>query len=88
MWIKQFQNTRLIKNTVIEDSTADTRTHKVFNAIESACYQFDLSIPIWLDKNVSEFKRFSKTRFYQDNFIEEIEFDFIEIHMLDEDDMY
>ena len=32
-----------------------------------------------------EFKRHAKTRFYQDNFIEEIEFDYLEIHVIEED---
>ena len=49
------------------------------------CYTFDLGKPIWLDRNVDEFKRHAKTRFYQDNFVEEIEFDFLEIHVIEED---
>lgn len=85
MWVKEFHNNHLVKDTVITDETNETRTHKVFSALEKACHDFDLAIPIWLDKNVREFKQFSKTRFYQDNFIEEIDFDFLEIHMLDED---
>jgi len=44
-----------------------------------------LGKPIWLDRNVDEFKRHAKTRFYQDNFVEEIEFDFLEIHVIEED---
>lgn len=85
MWAKEFHNNHLVKDTVIIDESDETRTHKVFAALEKTCHEFDLAIPIWLDKNVREFKNFSKTRFYQDNFIEEIDFDFLEIHMLDED---
>ena len=46
---------------------------------------FDLQEPIWLDKNIAEFKRIDKTRFYQDNFIESIAFDFLEIQVIEED---
>ena len=32
-----------------------------------------------------EFKRHSKTRFYQDSFIEEIPFDYLELQVIEED---
>ena len=85
LWAKEFKNNRMLRDTVIEDSTDDTRTHKVFRAIEEVCYQFDLSKPIWLDSTVSDFKRHDKTRFTQDNFIETIDFDYLEIHVIEED---
>ena len=46
---------------------------------------FDLQEPIWLDKNIAEFKKVDKTQFYQDNFIEQIDFDFLEIQVIEED---
>lgn len=85
IWFKIFENTHLIKDETIEDYEDDTRTHKIFNAIEKACEVFDLSKPIWLDANVREFKQRAKTRFTKDNFIEEIEFDYLEIQVLEED---
>ena len=85
LWAKTFKSTHLVKDVVIEDCTDDTRTHKVFHALNSACAQFDLSAPIWLDKTISDFKRFAKTRFYQDNFMETIDFDYLEIQVLEED---
>lgn len=85
LWAKEFKNNRMLRDTVIEDSSDDTRTHKVFRAIEEVCCQFDLSKPIWLDSTVSDFKRHDKTRFTQDNFIETIDFDYLEIHVIEED---
>ena len=85
LWAKEFKNNRMLRDTVIEDPSDDTRTHKVFRAIEEVCYQFDLSKPIWLDSTVSDFKRHDKTRFTQDNFIETIDFDYLEIHVIEED---
>ena len=85
LWAKIFKDTRMIKDLTVEDGTEDTRTHKVFNAIDKICSEFDLGKPIWLDKNIAEFKRFAKTRFYADNFVESIDFDFLEIHIIDED---
>lgn len=85
LWAKEFKDNRMLMDTVIEDSSDDTRTHKIFNALEEVCLQFDLGKPIWLDSTISDFKRHSKTRFSQDNFIEEITFDYLEIQVIEED---
>jgi len=84
LWVKIFKDNRMLKDTVICDDSDDTRTHKIFHALEEACYEFDLGKPIWLDSTVAEFRRHSKARFYQDNFIESIEFDYMEIHVIEE----
>lgn len=86
LWAKIWKENHLLKDTVIEDDTKDTRTHKVFHALDEVCMQFDLGKPIWLDGNIREFKRHSKVRFRQDNFMEQIEFDFLEIQIIEEDD--
>ncbi len=85
LWAKEFKDTRMLKDTVIEDASDDTRTHKVFNAIDKVCDEFDLSRPVWLDKTIAEFKRHDKARFTQDNFIDSIDFDYLEIHVIEED---
>lgn len=85
LWAKEFKDNRMIKDTVIEDARSETRTHKVFDALEEVCLRFDLGKPIWLEVTVSDFKRHSKARFSQDNFIEEIDFDYLEIHVIEED---
>ena len=85
LWAKEFKDNHMLKDTVIEDASQDTRTHKVFRALEEVCVQFDLGKPIWLDSTIQDFKRHDKTRFTQDNFIEEIPFDYLEIHVIEED---
>lgn len=85
LWAKIFKENRMVKDTVIRDDTNDTRTHKVFRALEKVCYQFDLGKPIWLDATVADFKKHSKTRFTSDNFIEAIDFDYLEVQVIEED---
>ena len=85
LWAKIMKENRLLKDTVICDDSNDTRTHKVFHALDEIVYQFDLGKPIWLDATVNEFKRHSKARFTHDNFIEQIDFDYLEIHVIEED---
>ncbi len=84
IWFKIFKDNHLQRDMVVTDDSEDTRTHKVFAALEQVCYEFDLSKPIWLDATIAEFKRHDKVRFYQDNFVEQIDFDFLEIHVIEE----
>ena len=85
IWAKIFKNTKLLRDTVIENNSGDTRTHKVFQALEQVCYEFDLGKPLWLDATVREFQRHAKVRFTQDNFMEPIDFDFLEFQVIEED---
>ncbi len=85
LWAKEFLDNRLIRDMTIENDTPETRTHKVFQALEDVCYAFDLEKPIWLETNISEFQRHARTRFTQDNFVEQTPFDFLEIQVIEED---
>ena len=85
VWAKIIKDNHLLKDLTVENDTEDTRTHKVFGAIDEVCLAFDLGKPIWLDSNVADFKIHAKTRFSQDNFVEEIEFDYLEIQVIEED---
>ena len=84
LWAKEFKDNRMLRDTVVCDGTEDTRTHKVFHALDQVCHEFDLSQPVWLDSNIREFQRHDRTRFSQDSFIEHIDFDFLEIQIIEE----
>lgn len=84
LWGKIWKENHLIKDTVICDESDDTRTHKIFHALDAICYEFDLSKPIWLDSNIEGFKKRDKTRFSQDNFVDSVDFDFLEIQIIEE----
>ena len=85
-WAKTFSENHMTADTVVEDLSDRTRTHKVFEALEIVSHTFDVAKPIWLDSNISDFRRYSKVRFYKDSFIEDIPFDYLEFSVLDEDD--
>ena len=85
LWGKIMKENLLIKDFVVEDASKDTRTHKVFHAIDELCLKFDIAHPIWLDSNVEDFKRFNKVRFTSDNFIDSYPFDYFEIQVIEED---
>ena len=84
LWGKLVKNNHILQDLTVCIDDDDTRTHKVFRALDELCDAWNLAKPIWLDTNVSEFQRRSKTRFSQDNFIESLDFDYLEIQTTEE----
>ena len=84
-WFKLWKDARLKREITVERNEEDSRTHKVFHALEDAAHAFDLAVPIWLEKNIKDFKRSSRCRFTQDSFLEPLDFDYLEMIVLDED---
>lgn len=86
LWAKIYKDNKMIKNMVISNDDQNLRrTQKIFEAVDDICHEYDLAKPIWLDSNINDFKRNARTRFIQDNFIEPIGFDYLEIHVIEED---
>ena len=46
IWFKMMKDNHLLRDTTITDESDDTRTHKIFRAIDEVCYAFDLGKPI------------------------------------------
>ena len=72
LWGKMMKENRMLRDIVISNGDYTmSRTAMVGH-------------PVWLDKTIEEFKRHDKARFTQDNFIESIDFDYLEIQVLEE----
>lgn len=85
MWGKIWKDNHMLQDTVIcMTDYSLSRTAMVFQALDDICYEFDLGKPIWLESNIADFRRHDKTRFNQDSFIEQIEFDYLEIQVIEE----
>ncbi|MDO4267715.1 MAG: hypothetical protein Q4C73_04505 [Eubacteriales bacterium] len=85
MWGKIWKDNHMLRDTVVSFSDYSlSRTQMVFQSLDEICCQFDLSKPIWLDANINDFRRHDKTRFNQDSFIEHIDFDYLEIQVIEE----
>ncbi len=89
VWGRIIKDNHLIKDTVIcIDDISLSRTAKVYKALDDMCYELDLSRPIWLNKNKEHFKKTARTRFTQDNFIDTIEFDYLDFRVIEEDSYF
>lgn len=85
MWGRIIKENHTLQEITIEDDSAQNRTRKVFHALTEICLAFDLEEPQWLNGNIAEFGRIGKTRFTKDCFIEAVDFDFLEIYVIEED---
>ncbi len=85
MWAKEWKSNHMLRDTVVEMPGEMSRTAKVLEALQEVCLRLDLQVPIWLDANIRDFQRVSRTRFTADSFTEEIPFDYLEIQMIEED---
>jgi len=85
IWGKIMKDNHLMRDHVAEDHSDASRTAKVFSALNEICVTFDLEVPIWLDSNVADFRRHSRTRFTRDSFIEKIDFDYLDFYVIEED---
>ncbi|MDD6351965.1 MAG: hypothetical protein PUG16_06175 [Lachnospiraceae bacterium] len=85
IWFKEWKDNHMVRDLTVDIGGDDTRTHKIFQAVDQMCLEFDLAHPIWLDQNIREFQKRSRTRFTADCFQDEIDFDYLEIQVLEED---
>lgn len=77
------KDNHLLQDAVICISDYSCPGPRWFLTLDSICYEFNLESP-WLDSTVKDFKYHDKARFSQDNFIESIDFDYLEIQVIEE----
>lgn len=84
LWGKIITDNKIINQTVAtcdEDIEYEAQLRKCMIEI---CYNFDIQKPYWLTKNLMEYNKLKRAFFTQDNFIEEINYDKLEIEVLEE----
>ena len=85
LWGKIFKDNRLLKDHVVTDvDYSKDRKTMIFDAIREICHEFDIAEPIWLLPNIDDFAYRGQVRFNADNFIEQIDFDYLEIQIIEE----
>lgn len=79
LWMRVVQDHRIKRQ-----GTAPCGWGEQNEALTELCKQFDIPRPIWLPKHEREFDSFRRTAFTAEHFIEEINFDRLEIEFLDD----
>lgn len=78
LWIRCFKKDKLILNELLTNSHPLT-CYNLGTALTELCDKFDLPSPIVTETNVNNLNTFNHTKFKQSDFLEKIDFDFLEI---------
>jgi len=86
LWGKLIKNNKFIQDYVFEDDRPNLSGQAIFRqGLEAIAYALDLQCPMWLSDNETDFTRFGKVRFNHHHFIEKIDFDYLELEIIQQD---
>lgn len=86
LWGKIYKNNKIVRDTVINMEENKSREHLTALCLDQICVDFDLQHPMWLNDNKKDYPAYGRTSFNQDHFIEQIDFDYLEIEIIDDED--
>jgi len=84
LWAKKIKNNEIKTSIVVKNKEAISLEEKRDKCMSEICQKLDLSVPIWLKKHELEFSQFKYVIFTCQDFIDEIDFDKLEIELLDD----
>ncbi|HOQ00419.1 MAG TPA: hypothetical protein PK604_06250 [Acetivibrio clariflavus] len=77
---KLINGTTIVNEKAVEKEDDDLSFRDLLEAnFIALCKELDISVPLWLKRNTTEFARFQKTFFTKDQFVESVKFDKFEI---------
>lgn len=79
LWVRLMKKQRIVRHLTVPCEMGD-----VMEALGEVCRQMDVPRPLWLPKNEREFAAFRQTAFTEDHFLEQIDFDRLEIEWIDD----
>ncbi len=85
LWAKKIKNNRIISSTVAESKDTIPVEEKRKICIDEICKHFDLGIPVWLKNHDMDFSQFKYVVLYPEDFIDEVDFDKLEIELIDDE---
>jgi hypothetical protein len=85
IWAKLIKDNRIKKDFVLDaGDLSENKLEVVSGLLEEICYTFDLSRPLWLKKHTKELLSHNIVHFYSEHFIDQINFDYLELEIYKE----
>ncbi|HOB19925.1 MAG TPA: hypothetical protein PK830_07335 [Candidatus Atribacteria bacterium] len=86
VWGRIRKNNKIVKDMVVPcDPVGQSKEDCLHYCIQQICYEFDLQRPVWFPKNQREYDEFRLVTFNQDNFMETVNFDALEIEVIEDE---
>ena len=76
----------IVKHRIRQQATMPCSFDDAEQVLGEICREFDIPAPIWLGKQQREYENFRLTSFGPENFVEDVNFQKLEIEFLDDDD--
>lgn len=84
MWGKKIKNHKIKESVDVSNGNNISQAERRDKCIGEICRLFDLSVPVWLEKHNREFEEYGHVTFYPGDFIDDIDFDKLEIELVDD----
>lgn len=80
---KTIKGTKILKETLVEENNESlTFRDTLEECLVKLCRELDIPVPLWLKKNTTEFARYRRTFFTNEQFVEKVSFDKFEIRLI------
>lgn len=85
LWGLIRKNNKRVKDMIAQSTEPGlTEEARLEQCIQQMCSAYDLQRPMWLPKNVRDYETYKRVVLNQDNFIEFIDFDALELEVLED----
>lgn len=85
LWGKLIKHHKIVRDAVLDMTLITDSAQTVRAALDDFAPALDIARPIWLPKNETDLTKFIVTRFYPDQFMESVDFDWLEIEIIGDD---
>lgn len=85
LWARKIRKNHLIESIVVENAEDISTLEKRDQCLKEICRKFDISVPVWIKKHDLEFSKFKYVTFYPQDFIDEVDFDKLEVELMDDE---
>ena len=85
LWGKLIKHHKIVRDVVLDRALITDSAQTVRAALDDFAPALDIARPIWLPKNETDLTKFIITRFYPDQFMESVDFDWLEIEIIGDD---
>ena len=85
LWGKLIKHHKIVRDVVLDRALITDSAQTVRAALNDFAPALDIARPIWLPKNETDLTKFIITRFYPDQFMESVDFDWLEIEIIGDD---
>lgn len=81
VYVKIYRDQQIISShTATDDNSSPPEA--LLGCLEQIFYALDLAEPVFLSKHTRDFSRFQRTKLFPSDFVEPVNFDFLEIEIL------